>query len=41
MQQILDQGLEPGTIDAGTFRVHQQRGAHLHHDAPCLREGSH
>jgi hypothetical protein len=38
-QQVLDQSLEPGAVDTPAFAVHQQRRAHLHDNAPCLREG--
>ena len=38
-QQVFDERLEPGAIDPPALRIHQQRRAHLHDDAPCLHEG--
>src|SRR5262249_59801163 len=34
-QEVLDQALEPGPVDASCLRVRQERGTDLHHDASC------
>src|SRR5262249_13056452 len=38
-QEILDQGLEPGPVDAPGLGVDQQRRADLHDNAPGLLQG--